>query len=435
MGLTGLISEATIRLSADRDGVDAGRSRERTPDLDSTMARMAEADQQYRYSVSWIDCLARGRSLGPVGARVRRPRPAGRSPSRPAPAPPEPFASSRSTGPRRPRWAPSGLLNRWTVAAFNELWYRKSPRQAARPPGAGGRLLPPAGPGRRLEPDLRQPRASSSTRWWFPTAPRTPCAARSKALSDARCASFLAVLKRFGAANPGPLSFPRAGWTLALDLPAGAAGLALAARPARRDGGGRGRPGVPGQGLPAAARAARGHVPCPARLASRAGPAGSRTAGCARTWPAGFPACSTPRPPWSSLMKDALGAVQSDPRPRRRLRDRRRHRRQAGRGSPRHRDPGRSPPRRRWRPPPPRCEPRAPAGSRRCPSTRPTPTATTRWSPAPPSSPGATSTSSSWPSGCSATRRPTKQAGTGPSGWRRPTTSGRSRPAWRWPGR
>jgi len=47
-----------------------------------------------------------------------------------------------------------------------------------------------------------------------------------EALSKSHAACFLAVLKRFGPANPGPLSFPLAGWTLAADMPATSTGLA-----------------------------------------------------------------------------------------------------------------------------------------------------------------------------------------------------------------
>jgi decaprenylphospho-beta-D-ribofuranose 2-oxidase len=36
---------------------------------------------------------------------------------------------------------------------------------------------------------------------------------------------YLAVLKDFGPANSAPLSFPMAGWTLAMDLPRAAPGL------------------------------------------------------------------------------------------------------------------------------------------------------------------------------------------------------------------
>jgi decaprenylphospho-beta-D-ribofuranose 2-oxidase len=47
-------------------------------------------------------------------------------------------------------------------------------------------------------------------------------------LRSAGVPGLLAVLKRFGPAADAPLSFPAPGWTLAVDLPARAAGLAAA---------------------------------------------------------------------------------------------------------------------------------------------------------------------------------------------------------------
>jgi decaprenylphospho-beta-D-ribofuranose 2-oxidase len=44
-------------------------------------------------------------------------------------------------------------------------------------------------------------------------------------LRRVRVPCYLAVLKDFGPANAAPLSFPIAGWTLALDLPRSAIGL------------------------------------------------------------------------------------------------------------------------------------------------------------------------------------------------------------------
>ncbi|MHB8505800.1 MAG: FAD-binding protein [Acidimicrobiales bacterium] len=222
MGLTGVVVEATIGLLPVETAfvkVDT----ERLPDLDALLARMVETDATHRYSVAWVDCLARGARLGrsvlDVGDHARLDDlPAGRrsrhralrfSPRTRLPAPPV---------------VPAGLLNRWSVAAFNEVWYRKAPRRAE------GHLVPLAayfhpldavGGWNRLygRPGFVQYQLA------VPGGAEATVRAALEAFSAARAASFLAVLKRFGPADPGPLSFPSAGWTLALDLPAAAPGL------------------------------------------------------------------------------------------------------------------------------------------------------------------------------------------------------------------
>ncbi len=151
MGLTGIITNAMVKMIPVETSwmkVD----QERFSDLDGLMAAMDAHDGNCRYSVAWVDCTARGRHLGrgiltrgdhatlaDLGLRQRS----------------QPLELPRSRYVRVPAYTPGWILNPLTVAAFNETWYRKTPKRRMDALHSISCLLSPARCHRKLERPLR----------------------------------------------------------------------------------------------------------------------------------------------------------------------------------------------------------------------------------------------------------------------------------------
>ncbi|MEU6553988.1 FAD-binding oxidoreductase [Streptomyces sp. NPDC046915] len=222
MGLTGVILTATLRLlpvGTSYMSVDT----ERAADLDDLMARLTAGDHRHRYSVAWIDLLARGAATGrAVLTRGDHATPEALGEGTRAWRRPLSFRPRRL--PAAPALVPEGLLGRTTVGLFNELWYRKAPRART------GELQPLSAFFHPLDGVPHWNRIygrAGLVQYQFVVGHGQEETLRRivRRVSEHRCPSFLAVLKRFGDADPGWLSFPVPGWTLALDVPAGLPGL------------------------------------------------------------------------------------------------------------------------------------------------------------------------------------------------------------------
>jgi decaprenylphospho-beta-D-ribofuranose 2-oxidase len=251
MGLTGVVLSATVRLlpvETSLMSVDTERAR----DLDDLLVRLTATDRYYRYSVAWIDLLARGASTGravltrgdhaPLEAlepprspsrRAREGRPSsmrargglflrGNALRRDALTSPLEFRTHQL--PAAPAHIPENLLGRTAVSLFNEFWYRRAPHARS---GELQRISTFFHPLDGVPHWNRIYGRSGFVQYQFVVGDGHEEALRRivDRISARRCSSFLAVLKRFGEGDPGWLSFPMPGWTLALDIPAGLPGL------------------------------------------------------------------------------------------------------------------------------------------------------------------------------------------------------------------
>jgi len=210
IGLTGLILTARIRLQRVESAymaVDYFRAH----NIDEALAAMVESDERYQYSVAWVDCLARGASLGRSvlmrGNHAVRSAVRGNDPYRVKP-------KFRKTVPFD---LPGIALNPLTIRAFNEFYYRMHPTAHGKVVDYDSYFCP-------LDSidhwnRMYGKRGFGQYQVTFPVSATSGLTQLLERISGSSCASFLAVLKRLGPAGPGLLSYPTDGYTITFDIP------------------------------------------------------------------------------------------------------------------------------------------------------------------------------------------------------------------------
>ncbi len=210
LGLTGLVTWVELQLRR----VAGPWLREESlkfSNIDEFFKLSDASADDFEYTVSWIDCLAAGESLGRglfSRANHAAAGDAGRKPRR------------ESAGLALPFAPPFSLVNNLSLRAFNALWYaRQRERRVSRITHFSSFFYPldaianwnlMYGPRGMLQYQCVLPGDDG----------RDAMKEMLRTIVASGRGSFLAVLKVFGdVTSPGMLSFPRAGVTLALDFP------------------------------------------------------------------------------------------------------------------------------------------------------------------------------------------------------------------------
>jgi FAD/FMN-containing dehydrogenase len=208
LGLTGFISWAEIQLLRVQNAFVDDESFQ-CQNLDHCLQLFEQSRESHQYRVAWVDCLAQGAQLGrSIFSRANHCT---------STSLPQQHVTRKKLA--VPITFPPYVLNKYTVTAFNSLYFRKlrAPQKKS-----------------RLDYDsffypldnihhwnrIYGPKGFLQYQCVVTEEPRAALHALLTRISGSGQASFLSVLKEFGdKPSPGLLSFPRKGYTLALDFP------------------------------------------------------------------------------------------------------------------------------------------------------------------------------------------------------------------------
>ena len=207
LGLTGMILEADLQLI--KMSVASVLVEEtRVNNLEEMLDLLSTSDKNFQHTVAWIDLSGdfRGRGVVGKGNYVAETSSAEES---------SPSKIKEGTALPIPNIGGISFINKYTVRAFNEIWFRKP---LAKGISSIDSFMHPLD---RIHNWNRIYGRRGFLQYQFvvPEGNEDFLAQVLATMKDLGAASFLGVLKKFGEGSPAPMSFPKPGWTLALDIP------------------------------------------------------------------------------------------------------------------------------------------------------------------------------------------------------------------------
>lgn len=211
IGLTGIILSTRIKLF-NVESAYIQVDYKKAACLDQAIDILNETDEQYQYSVAWIDCLSTDRSMGRSVLML------GNHASREQIKVKDPLSLKEKRKLNLPFNLPPYVLSPYSIKAFNSVYYHHFNDSSEVLIDYDTYFYP-------LDMILNWNRIYGGAGFiqyqvvFPPETSRMGLTKLLQKLSGVGCSSFLAVLKSFGEKGKGLLAFPRKGYTLALDIP------------------------------------------------------------------------------------------------------------------------------------------------------------------------------------------------------------------------